>query len=166
MGVLIFTFLLILSHVSCQKNNEFIGYNDLLENSPMILWGSSKDEVKIKFPNVVERDYPFDNILWEMNLNGQIKQRYFKFYNNKLYLVRVSYGNYNDDELNILKNKLEKVYGIKLINENETSEFWHIKDNENNIIVLSIDKFNNKMVNCSYINSVLMDEYDKTLNYE
>ena len=101
-------FLIVLLQVSCQKNNEYIGYNDLLVKSPMLLWGSSKEEVKNKYPNVEE----YCNGLWEMNLNGQIKQRYFNFIDNELYFVGVSYGNYSDYDLNLLKNRLKKIWYI------------------------------------------------------
>lgn len=150
-------FLLVLLMLSCQKNIEYIGYNDLLESSPILLWGSSKDDVKNKYPNVEERD----NALWEYNLNGRIIQRFFDFIGNELYFVGVSYGNYSNDALGILKNVLEKEHGIFTIEDNGTIETWHIKTDENNNIVFVINKLENNMVNCSYINPVLRDKYEK-----
>jgi len=119
----------------------------------MLLWGSSKEEVKINYPNVEE----FNNNFYEHNLKGKVKNRFFEFINNKLFFVGVSYGNYSDNELDLLKNELQKNYGISLIEDNGTIEWWHIKSNENNNIVFTINKLQNNMVNCSYINPSLRD---------
>ena len=148
--------LLVLLQVSCQ-NNEFIGYKDLLVKSPLLLWGSSKEEVKSKYPDVEE----IDNYFFENNLNGKIKNRLFEFIDNKLFFVGVSYGSYSNEELDLLRNELEKNYGISLLEDNGTIESWHIKSNENNNIVFMINKLQNNIVNCSYINPLLRDRYDK-----
>jgi hypothetical protein len=159
LGVLGFFLLLVISQISCKKDIaiDYNGYNDLLENSPMLLWGSSKEEVKIKYPDVKEARYDLDNTLREYNLNGKIKGRHFEFIDNKLFFVAVTYGNYNDNELDLLKKELHEDYGILLIEDNGTIEAWYIIKNENNEIVFVIDKSRNNIVNCSYINPVLRD---------
>jgi len=146
--------------VSCQKNKEFIGYNDLLYNSPSLLWGSSIEEVKNKYPNIEKRGFNgYDDI--KNNLTGQIQSRFFRFYDNQLYMVLINYGTYNDAELDLLKNNLQIKYGKYLIEDNGTIENWYIADNENNAITFVINKIENNTVRCSYINPKLRDEYDK-----
>jgi hypothetical protein len=156
-GYWIFFFLSIISQISCKEENIFedifTGYNDLLDNSPMLLWGSSKQEVKYKYSNVEETGNEF----FEYNLNGKIKFRVFYFVDNKLYFVGVSYGEYNNDELDLLRSKIQKNFGIILLEDNGTIESWYIEDNENNAIVFTINKLRNNTVNCSYINPILRD---------
>jgi hypothetical protein len=63
--------------------------------------------------------------------------------------------------LDSLKKELQKKYGILLIEDNGTIESWHIKSNDNNNIVFTINKLQNNMVTCSYINPSLRDLYGK-----
>jgi hypothetical protein len=92
--------------VSCQKNKEFIGYNDLLYKSSSLLWGSSIEDVKSKYPNIEKNGFGgYDD---KNNLTGQIQSRMFFFYDNQLYAVLINYGTYNDDKLDLLKNNLQK----------------------------------------------------------
>jgi len=150
----IFYFLL----VSCQQsqpNETFIGYNDVISNSPTLLWGSSTDDLEKKYPNVVNESG--DNITFdEYNSNGKV-WRSFDFIDNQLWRVCVSYGEYSNDELDLLKKDLQKKYGIFLIEGNDTIEFWHLESNEYNQIVFAINKLKNNTVNCSYINPPLRD---------
>jgi hypothetical protein len=151
--------------VSCQKNKEFIGYNDLLYNSSSLLWGSSIEEVKNKYPNIEKSG--FGGYEDDKNtLTGKMQSRFFRFYDNQLYMVLINYGTYNDNELDLLRNNLQKKYGIKLIEDNGTIENWYITDNENNATVFAINKIENNTVRCSYINPKLRDEYDKNVIME
>jgi hypothetical protein len=61
---------------------------------------------------------------------------------------------------------LERKYGIRLIEDNGTIETWYIKNTENNDIVFVINKLENNMVRCSYINPTLRDEFEKKYNKE
>jgi hypothetical protein len=158
-------FSLILFQISCQQEKEqtFIGYDDLLVNSPMLLWGSSIEEFKNKYPDIEEfgnsDDQNFtEQIFTEQNFNGKINARYFRYFNNKLYMVHVSYGNYSNNELDSLKDNLQKKYGINLIEDNGTIETWYLEGNEDTQIVFLINKVENNMLNCSYINPHLRDE--------
>jgi hypothetical protein len=161
--VLLFSFGIF--QVSCQNNKKFTGYNDLLYNSPSLSWGSSIEEVKSKYPNIEKNvfgEYDDD----KNNLPGQIQSRIFFFHDNQLYTVLVNYGAYNDDELDLLRNNLQKKYGIYLIEDNGTIESWYIADNENNTTAFAINKLEDNTVRCSYINPKLRDEHDKNVIME
>jgi len=147
--------LLILLQTSCQENEPFIGYDDILVNSPALVWGSSINEIKKKYPNVEESGY---NCFNEINPDERIKARFFNFYNNQLFWVGVSYGSYTAEELNILKKELQKKHGDFLIEDNGTIESWYIKRDNNNEIVFLINKLQNNTINCSYINPSLRDK--------
>ena len=156
-------FSLSIFQVSCQKNKEFTGYNDLLYNSPALLWGASIEEVKSKYPNIEENGFSgYDDD--KNNLTGQIQSRMFFFYDNQLYMVLINYGTYNDDELSLLRNNLQKKYGIHLIEDNGTLENWYIADNENNATAFTINKLENNTVRGSYINPELRDKHDKNID--
>lgn len=160
-GYYFLIFSLVLFQTSCQKSKEFIGYNDLLYNSPTLLWGSSIEEVKSKYPNIEKN--PFGGYYDDKNnLLGQIKSRVFNFYNNQLFSVEISYGTYSDDDLNLLKNNFIKKYGSFNIEENGTIEDWFVINNENNQVVFVINKLQNNMIYCSYINPPLREENYKT----
>jgi hypothetical protein len=150
--------------ISCQKNDEFIGYKDLLDNSPMLLWGSSIEQVKNKYPNIEKNG--FDGYDDKNNLTGKIQSRFFRFYDNQLYMVLINYGTYNDDELDLLRNNLQRKYGIYLIEDNGTIETWYMEDNENNATAFAVNKLENNTVRCSYINPKLRDEYDENVFIE
>jgi len=155
--------------ISCPKSKTK-GYNDLIWNSPELLWGSSINEFKNKYPNVkefseVNKLKDVEIVFYEAierSLNEHaIEGRYFHFYNNRLFKVDVCYGNYNQVELDLLKNNLQKKYGIDLIENNGTIEGWHINIDKNNKIVFLINILDNNTVNCSYINPFLNDTYLK-----
>ena len=158
-------FSLSIFQVSCQKNKEFIGYNDLLYNSPSLLWGSSLEEVKSKYPNIEKSSFGgyYDD---KNNLTGKTQSRFFRFYDNQLYMVLINYGTYNDDELDLLRSNLQKKYGIHLIEDNGTIESWYMADNENNTTAFTINKLENNTVRGSYINPKLRDEHDKNVIME
>jgi hypothetical protein len=151
--------------VLCQKDKEFTGYKDLLYNLPALLWGSSIEEVKSKYPNIEKNGFGgYDDN--RNNLTGQIQSRMFFFYDNQLYKALINYGTYNDNELDLLRKNIQKKYGIFLIEDNGTIEFWDIADNENNVTVFTINKLENNTVRGSYINPKLMDEADKNVIME
>jgi hypothetical protein len=157
--VVFFIILFALSQVSCQKNKVFIGYNDLVDDSPKLLWGSSLKEVKNKYANVVETmNIGIIKEFDEGNIDGQIKYRSFQYINNKLFIVHVSYGNYSSEMLELLKENIIKKYGKIKIEDNGTIESWYIENNKNNEIVILINKIENNVVNCSYIFPPLRDE--------
>jgi len=154
-GLWFLFYLLLTSCQQSQRNETFIGYNDVILNSPTLLWGSSIEELKNKYPNVVNESS--DNIIFdEYNLNEKI-WRSFDFLDNQLWRVCVSYGKYSEDELDLLRKGLQKNHGIYSIYDNGTIETWHLESNENNQIVFTINKIENNTVNCSYINPPLMD---------
>ena len=161
---IVIIFSLVLFQISCQKDEVFIGYNDLLVNSPMLLWGSSIENMKNNYPNIEE--FSNNNMFRECDLNGQIKFRLFSFTNNKLFYVAVSYGEYNNEEMELLKNNLQEKYGIYLIEDNGTIETWYINSNKDNQIVFNINKIENNTVNCSYINPTLREIDDKIIVVE
>jgi hypothetical protein len=157
--VVFFIILFALSQVSCQKNKVFIGYNDLVNDSPKLLWGSSLEELKSKYPNVVETmNIGIIKEFDEGKMDGQIKYRGFQFINNKLFMVLASYGNYSSEMLELLKENIVKKYGKITIEDNGTIESWYIENNKNNEIVILINKIENNVVNCSYIFPPLRDE--------
>jgi hypothetical protein len=159
-------FLFYLLLVSCQQSQPdetFIGYNDVISNSPTLLWGSSTENLKNKYQNVVNESG--DNITFdEYNSNGKI-WRFFDFIDNQLWRVGVSYGEFSDDELELLRKDLQKKHGISLIEGNDTIEIWHLESNEYNQIVFAINKLKNNTVNCSYINPPLRDLHWKKYVY-
>jgi len=140
-----------------QKEELFTdGYIDLLYDSPKVLWGSSIEEVKSKYPNIEESYFGgYDDN--ENNLNGRIESRIFHFYNNKLYMVNISYGFYKKDEVDILKKELQKKYGDFLI---KYDEYWYVINKKNNQVVFSITYMGNYLVNCIYINQQIKNESD------
>ena len=164
LGFLFFNYLLLISCQQNLQNETFIGYNDVIIGSPTLLWGSSIEDLKNKYPNAINESG--DNISFdEYNLDGKI-WRYFDFVDNKLWMVGVSYGEYSNDELDLLRNDLQKNYGISLIEDNGTIEVWHLEDNEYNQIVFAINKISNNAVNCSYINPSLREIYLRNINIE
>jgi hypothetical protein len=157
--ILFFIILYTLSQVSCQKSKEFIGYDDLVDDSPKLLWGSSAEELKNKYPNVGETINI--GIIKEFNegrMDSQIKFRGFQFINDKLFTVHVSYGNYSSEMLELLKEKIIRKYGKIITEDNGTIESWYIENNKNNETVILINKIKNNVVNCSYIFPPLRDE--------
>ncbi|MDR1859232.1 MAG: hypothetical protein LBQ69_07160 [Treponema sp.] len=162
-GVGFLFYLLLVSCQQSQRNETFIGYSDVIVNSPTLLWGSSTEDLKNKYPNVVNESG--DNITFdEYNLNGKI-WRFFDFIDNQLWRVGVSYGEHSDDELDLLRKDLQKKYGISLIEDNGTIEAWYLESNEYNQIVFLINKLENNTINCSYINPPLMDLHWKKYIY-
>jgi hypothetical protein len=174
-----FLFLFALFQISCKKSKEFIGYNDLVDDSPKILWGSSYEEVKNKYPNIeepvlnieiirnferIEAFYELNKTFNEPKLDGKIKFRNFEFIDNKLFAVYVSYGSYSSEMLGLLKKEIEKKYGKITTEDNGTIESWYIVNTENNLIVIVINKLQNNVVYCSYIYPPLNDEYLKILD--
>jgi hypothetical protein len=173
-----FLFLFALFQISCKKSKEFIGYNDLVDDSPKILWGSSLEEVKNKYPNIeepvlnielirnlerIEALYEHNKAFYEPKLDGKIKFRNFEFIDNKLFAVYVSYGSYSSEMLELLKEEIEKKYGKITTEDNGTIESWYIVNTENNLIVIVINKLQNNVVNCSYIYPPLNEENLKIL---
>jgi hypothetical protein len=157
-GYCFLIFSLGLFQVSCKKNKEFLGYKDLLDNSPMLLWGSSVEEVKSKYPDIEDFGNNDDNYILKYIPDGG---KYFHFFNNQLFMVHVFGGIFAGDKLDALKNDIQKNYGIYLIEDNGTIESWYIINNENNAIAFTINKIENNKVYCSYVNPKLRDEYDK-----
>jgi hypothetical protein len=162
----VFIFSLVLFQISCQKDEVFIGYNDILVNSPMLLWDSSIEELKNNYPNIEE--FGVNNMFTEYNLDGQIEFRIFHYFNNELFMVAVSYGKYSNDRLDLLRKDLQKKYGTFTIEDSGTIEAWYLELNEYNEIVFLINKLENNTVRCSYINPSLRDEslrveHDKTI---
>jgi hypothetical protein len=127
-----------------------------LVNSPILLWGSSIEELKNNYPNIEEFGVN-TNMFTEYNLDGQIKGRMFRFINNKLFMIHVSYGEYSNNRLDLLRKDLQKKYGIFPIEDNGTIEAWYIKNDENDEIAFLINKLQNNTVNASYINPPLRD---------
>ena len=120
---------LLLLQVSCQTDKEFTGYDDLLGNSPTLLWGSSIEDVKEKYPNVSSwagSSYA-ETSFGEDNPKGPIIFRSFEFINNQLFMVHVSYGSYTDDMLELLKQDIIAKYGKITIEDNGTIERWDIE---------------------------------------
>jgi hypothetical protein len=155
LGFLLYNYLLL---ISCQENTTLIDdieYNDLLVTSPSIRWGSSPEELKRKYPNVVNESG--DNMTFdEYNLNGKV-WRSFRFIDNKLWGIFVSYGEYGEDELDLLRNDLQEKHGISSIHDNGTIETWDLGNNEYTQIVFVTNKLMNNTVNCSYLNPPLRD---------
>jgi len=159
-----FLFLLFSCHQSLQ-NETIIGYNDVIITSPTLLWGSSIEALKNKYPNVVNESG--DNSTFdEYNLNGKI-WRFFDFIDNQLWRVGVCYGEYSDEELDLLRKNLQKNYGLSLIEDNGTIEVWHLEGNDDyNQIVFAINKIKNNTVNCSYINPFLSEIHYRSIIWE
>jgi hypothetical protein len=156
-------FLSVLVQMSCKTNKSFIGYNDLVNDSPKLLWSSSIEDLIDKYPNAVETmDKGIIKEFDEYKLDGKVKYRNFQFINNKLFMVLASYGNYSFEMLELLREDIEKKYGKITIENNGTIESWYIENNKNNQIVLLINKLENNVVNCSYIFPPLRDESLKT----
>jgi len=129
----------------------------------VLLWGSSIGDVKNKYPYIEENElgYFTDN-----NLSGEIVDRYFDFIDNKLCMVSVHYGNYSNNDLNILRKTLKKNYGIRLIKDDSIYTHWYINNKLNNIIVFEINKFQDNSLSCYYMNNQLVDVKVKNNNNE
>jgi uncharacterized Rmd1/YagE family protein len=144
--------------VSCQQNETFMeynGYNDIIVDSPALLWSSSRENFQKKYPMVSE--FGDNNIYFENNLDGKITSRFFDFLDNQLWRVGVCYGEYSDDELDLLKKDLQKKYGIYLIEDNGTIETWYLENNEHTQIVFNINKIEHNTIYGSYLNPPLRD---------
>ena len=144
------------------------GYNDILINSQTILWGSSIEILKNTFPNVIYETYdeifignPNDKTFHEYNFNGEKTIRFFDFINNQLWRVGVSYGQKSNSELDLLREELQKKYGLFPIEDNGTIESWYLELNEHNEIVFVINKLQNNTINTSYINPQLREIHMK-----
>ena len=81
-------------------------------------------------------------------------------------MVYVHYGQYSNEKLKLLKNNIQKIYGIKLIEDNGTIESWYIENNEYNSIVFLINKLENNTIRGTYQNPELRKIYDKTIIVE
>jgi len=141
---------------SPKKETFTAGYNDLLYDSPALLWGSSIKEVKSKYPNIKENmfgGYRDD----ENNLNGKMQSRIFSFHNDQLYMVNISYGMYTEEEIDILRNELQKKYGDFLI---KYDEYWYVINEKNNQVVFVITYMGDYLVNGIYINQQIKNESD------
>ena len=179
-GILLF--LIVVLYVSCQlstisaeniiskvQTDEIsVGYNDVLVNSQTILWGSSIEIMKNTFPNVIIETYdeifignPNDETFYEYNFDGEKTIRFFDFINNQLWRVGVSYGQNSNSELDLLREELQKKYGLFPIEDNGTIESWYLELNEDNETVFVINKLQNNTINASYINPPLRDIHMK-----
>ena len=155
LGFLFYTYFFL---ISCQENTtliEDIGYNDLLVASPSIRWGSSTEELRKKYSNVVNESG--DNVSFdEYNPNGKVR-RSFHFIDNQLWGVFVSYGEYSGNDLDLLRKDLQERHGINSISDNGTIETWDLESNEHTQITFITNKLINNTVNCSYMNPPLRD---------
>jgi hypothetical protein len=158
--------LIILIQISCQRDNNFDGYNDILVNSSLLLWDSSINKLKDKYQNILEiENNKISNdeiiVFKEDKLEGKIKYRYFAFVNKKLYRVEVGYGIYDSEKLNLLKKDLDKNYGIYQIENHDKFEKWNLKNNDNTEIIFQIDKFHKdyNIVSSVYFNSFIGNKY-------
>ena len=165
-NILLIIFLLVLFYISCQQNNNFNGYKDILINSPLLLWDSSIDIVKGKYKNIFEIEnskFSDDEIIVfkENELKEGIYYRYFLFLNNKLYKVVVGYGIYDNEMLNLLKMNIDKKHGIYQIENNDYFEKWDINFIENTKLNLQIHKLykDYNIVKIEYINNFIKDIY-------
>jgi len=178
----IFFICVFLIFASCEKTKtDYTGYNDIIWDSPALSWNSSIDEVKEIYPNLNEYSisarlkenendfslllfFPIifsnkDSIFYEIieeGLYGEpVQDRDFYFLENKLYKVSVNYGNYNQDELDLLKNNFKKKYGKKFTVDNyEAMDIWGVNIDKKNRIVLYIRDNN---VSGLYISPYLSD---------
>jgi hypothetical protein len=141
--------------ISCQ--NEFKGYKDLLDNSPKLLWGSSIEQVKSKYPDIENFGNSYDNYIVKYIPN---RKKYFHFINNQLFMVHVFCGIYSGENLTLLKKNIRNKYGIYSIEGSGIIERWLIAYSDNNMTNFAVNIENNK-VRCIYIYPKLLDEYNK-----
>lgn len=88
------------------SNKKYIdGYEDLA-------WGTSIDKVRTKYPNL-SKEYSAECISGEecYSASSGSVNRIFRFYNNKLYWVRVIYNDLTQTQFDALGDKLKEKYG-------------------------------------------------------
>ena len=151
LNLCIFVFWMTIFNISCTKDEHFIGYNDLIIDSPKLLWNSSIEDLSDKYPNAIRIN---ENYFYENNPNEKVFSRIFSYSENKLYSVFVNYGNYNDLELENLKIHLKRNVGIYSTEDTISTEIWYL-NTEKNKVYFVIDKTQNNTVNCQYSNSTL-----------
>ena len=118
--VLFFLFWIIsINYIYSQNNNSpIIGYDRMA-------WGTSINEFQRLYPtareiNTNEADIGIREFK-QTNVGGDINSRNFWFFQNRLYMVMVNYGNQDDSFYFALLDKLISIYGLFDDKNEETS---------------------------------------------
>jgi hypothetical protein len=115
-----------------------------LVNSPILLWGSSIENLENNYPNVFEDmeinpfNYYFEGNYGDEKMEDQIVYRAFSFFDNKLFKVEVCYRN-SYDVFELLMRNILRIYGETKTREyNKESGKWIIKNNKYTEIEIKI----------------------------
>lgn len=119
------------------------GYRDLS-------WRMSIEQVKRQYPNIkIDADANVeDNEVFYEDLSGE-NTRYFRFYKNKLYWVRVVYADLSQVEFDDLVELLRKKYGKFRDRDYDDGEFAYIWDEYD--VIIYVHK--NSVVTVTYTDS-------------
>lgn len=99
--------MLLLSNILIAQSNYFEGYDGLA-------WGSSIQELKEKYPDVIEITEEEEKANKQRNFeyNAGKFSRMFHFFDNELYLGRTYYADVNNDFTYTLVEKVVEEYGF------------------------------------------------------